>query len=117
MSPRLKYQRLTENESSTSRSSVRSESTRRQSIRPTRKTTQNPSQTGRLLIRAPPKAPGTPRAIFHATCGPVHASVTLASWSSTLPVAISPALPDHTPTVQLPVFGSNVAAVIRPRCG
>ena len=78
MSPRLKYQRLTENESSTIRSSVRSETSRRQSSSPIRKTAQNPSHTGRLLIRFPPNAPGTPRAIFHATCGPVHASVTVA---------------------------------------
>ena len=117
MSPRLKNQRLTENESSASRSSVRSDSTRRQSISPTKKIRQNASHTGRLLIRAPPNAPGTPRAIFQATCGPVHASVTVAVWSSTLPTATSPAFPDHTPTVHAPVFGSKVAAVIRPCSG
>ena len=38
-----------------------------------------------------------------ATWGPVHASVTAPVASSTLPVAISPAAPDQTLTVQVPV--------------
>ena len=50
----------------------------------------------------PPNAPGPPRAIFHATCGPVHASSTAPVASSTVPVAISPALPEKTLTVQVP---------------
>jgi hypothetical protein len=54
------------------------------------------------LIFSPPNAPRPPRAIFHATCGPVHASVTAPLASSSLPVAISPASPDHTFTVQTP---------------
>jgi len=61
------------------------------------------------LIFSPPNAPVYPRAIFHATCGPVHASVTTPVWSSTRPVATSPALPDQTFTVQVPCL--NVASV------
>ena len=34
------------------------------------------ARRGRLLICVPPNAPSSPRAIFHATCGPVQASVT-----------------------------------------
>ena len=48
------------------------------------------------LIFFPPNAPDCPRAIAHATCGPVHASVTAPVRSSTRPVAISPAGPDQT---------------------
>ena len=76
MSPRLKNQSETENESRTSRSRFRTLSGRRRSASPSRKTTQKPSQIGTLLICLPPKAPSPPRAIFHATCGPVQASVT-----------------------------------------
>jgi hypothetical protein len=43
-----------------------------------------------------------PRAIDHATCGPVQAWSTLPVASSTVPVAISPALPDHTSTLHEP---------------
>ena len=75
---------------------------RRRSARPKKKSAQKPSQIPALLISLPPKAPGYPRAIFHATCGPVQASVTAPLWSSTWPVAISPALPHQTLTVQLP---------------
>jgi hypothetical protein len=64
----------------------------------------------KLLIFRPPKAPGEPRAIFHATCGPVHASTTVPVASSTLPVAISPAAPDQTLTVHVPFW--NVASVV-----
>src|SRR3954467_13034574 len=102
MSPRLKYQSDTENESRTSRSTFRSESGLRQSARPSRNTAQNASQIGELLILRPPKAPGIPRAIPHATCGPVHASRTEPVTSSTFPVATSPAFPDQTLTVQVP---------------
>ena len=61
------------------------------------------------MIFRPPNAPGDPRAIFHATCGPVHASVTTPWTSSTLPVAISPALPEKTFTVHVPF--AKVASV------
>ena len=54
------------------------------------------------LIFAPPNAPLSPRAIPHATCGPVNASVTSPLASSTVPFAISPAAPDQTFTVQSP---------------
>jgi hypothetical protein len=43
-----------------------------------------------------------PRAIVHATCGPVHASVTAFVTSSTLPFAISPAFLSKTLTFQHP---------------
>ena len=59
----------------------------------------------------PPNAPGRPRAIFHATCGPVHASTTWPSSSATVPVAISPASPDQTFTVHVRFSRSNVASV------
>jgi hypothetical protein len=43
-----------------------------------------------------------PRAIVHATCGPVQASVTALVTSSTLPFAISPAFASKTLTFQQP---------------
>ena len=46
----------------------------------------------------------------HATCGPVHASVTAPLASSTRPVATSPARPLKTLTVQMPCL--NVASVV-----
>src|SRR5262249_39028678 len=100
----------TENDSSISRSSVRSENGRRQSTRPSRNSPQKPSQIGMLLIRSPPNAPFTPRAIVHATWGPTHDSVTNPNGSSTFPVAISPAFPDQTETVHEPSV--NVASVV-----
>src|SRR5206468_495154 len=54
----------------------------------TRKVRHTPSQLGRLLVWLPPNAPLVPRAIFHATCGPVQASVTVPVRSSTRPDAI-----------------------------
>ena len=76
MWPWLKYQRETVNDSSATRSRLRRLSGRRRSARPSRKTAQKPSHTGHELIFLPPKAPPLPpRAIFQATCGPVHASV------------------------------------------
>jgi len=83
------------------------------------------------LIFLPPKAPAYPRAIFHATCGPVHASVMRAVPSSTFPVAIRPASTfafffhqtltfQHPPCVPAEHFddsASYVASVIRPFCG
>ena len=100
-----------------SRSRLRSENGRRQSPRPTRKTRQNAPQIHGLLIAVPPKAPGDPRAIPHATCGPVHASVTARVESSTVPCAISPAAPHQILTVQSPVFESYVTSWLRPECG
>src|SRR5436190_8519377 len=109
MSPRLKNHKETENERSINRSRLRNDRIRLQSTSPSRKTPQNASQTERLLIFVPPNAPGDPRAIVHATCGPVHASRTVPVASSTLPVAISPAAPDQTLTVHAP--SENVASV------
>ena len=77
MSPLLKYQSENVKLSSTSRSRLRRLSRRRGSASPSSKTTQNPSQIGLLLIFFPPNAPGPPRAIPHATCGPVNASLTV----------------------------------------
>ena len=71
MSPRLKYQSETENDSIITRSRFRSEKSLRQSASPIRNAAQKPSQTGYELIFVPPNAPGPPRAIPHATCGPV----------------------------------------------
>jgi hypothetical protein len=48
-----------------------------------------------------------PRAIVHATCGPVHASVTAFVTSSTLPFAISPALVSKTLTLQQPPLAAK----------
>ena len=59
----------------------------------------------------PPNAPSYPRAIFHATCGPVHASVTRPEASATLPVAISPASRHQTWTVHVPRFLSKLASL------
>ena len=53
-------------------------------------------------MRVPPKAPSLPRAIPHATCGPVHASITRSVTSSTFPLAISPALLSKTLMLQQP---------------
>ncbi len=55
--PSLKYQSETENESSASRSRLRSESGLRRSASPTRKIAQKTSQTGNELISLPPNAP------------------------------------------------------------
>src|SRR6266568_27860 len=100
MSPLLKYQSEAEKATRTKRSRFRSESGRRRFPSPIRKTAQKPSQTQVLLRSFPPKAPDPPRAIVHATCGPVHASVTFPVRLSTRPVAISPAAPHQTFTVQ-----------------
>ena len=83
---------------------------RRTSIRPSRNTAESPSHTGHEVRSFPPNAPGLPRAIFQATCGPVHASVT-APRSVTLPVAISPARPEYTCTDHNRVLRSKVASV------
>ena len=104
MSPLLKYQRETEKKSSAIRSRFRQVKGRRRLPSPIRKTAQNPSQTQVLLITVPPKAPEYPRAIFHATCAPVHASRTKPFASSTRPEAISPALPHQTFTSQASDF-------------
>src|SRR2546426_4804075 len=91
MSPRLKNQSEAVNESIATRSRLRTLRGRRQSARPIRNAAQKTSQTQGSLIFLPPNAPSYPRAIFHATCGPVHASVTRVVLSSTFPVAITPA--------------------------
>src|SRR3954469_9780744 len=100
----LKDQREGLNETSTSRSRFPTDSGRRKSASPIRNARQNASQTPTLLISLPPKAPSQPRAIFQATWGPVHASVTtpVASW--TRPVATSPTLSIEVQTliVQFP---------------
>ena len=88
----------------------RTDQSRRQSTRPIRKAAQNPSQSGTLLIFIPPNWPGYPRAIRQATCGPVHASTIAPVPPSTVPVAISPARPDHTCTVHCPC--ASVASVV-----
>ena len=73
-------------------------------------------------MRVPPNAPLPPRAIVQATWGPVHASVTAPRTSSTMPLAISPALVSDTLTSQHPPWeprphfdesGSYVAEVVR----
>src|SRR5947207_8776461 len=113
MWPLLKYQSETVNERSASRSRFRTPSGRRKSARPSRKATQNASQTPTLLISLPPNAPLPPRAIFQATCGPVHASVTVFVASSTRPVATSPAGPDQILIVQLRYFELKVVSYCR----
>ena len=74
----------------------------------------NGSHTHHAFSVLPPNAPGRPRAIFHATWGPVQASETRPSASETLPVAISPAAPDQTCTVQRRVARSKSASVRGP---
>ena len=105
MSPLLKYHSENVKLSSTSRSRLRRLTRRRRSASPSRKAAQNASQIGLLLIFVPPNAPGPPRAIPHATCGPVNASMTVPDWSSTFPCATSPAAPEVTLTVQFRSFG------------
>src|SRR4051812_6720732 len=102
MWPWLKNHSETDSETSADRSTVRSPSGRRQSTSPSRNRTQNESHSQGLLIFSPPNAPFTPRAMPHATCGPVNAAVTSPLASSTVPFATSPASPDHTCTVQSP---------------
>ena len=116
-SPWLKNQSDAVGESSITRSRFRTESGRRKSASPSRNTTQKIPQTQGLLIFTPPKAPLPPRAIFHATCGPVHASVTTPLASSTVPSAISPAFPHQILTAQLDVFLSYVSSSTRPSTG
>ena len=113
MSPRLKNQSEIENDSSARRSRLRSESGRRRSASPSKKTAQSPSQTSGLLMSFPPNAPGPPRAIFHATCGPVHASETRPVRSSTRPSAICPASPHQTRTCHALRSSSYSACTVR----
>src|SRR5829696_8970939 len=92
ISARLKNQSEIEKERSARRSRFRTESGLRQFAGPSRKTAQNESQIhGSLILR--PNAPSYPRAIFHATCGPVQASVTRTEESSTRARTIWPASP------------------------
>ncbi len=68
----MKYQSETVNEASASRSRLRSDRIRRQSNRPTTNSSSSgPKIHGSLIFR--PNAPFEPRAIDHATCGPVQA--------------------------------------------
>src|SRR6476659_824713 len=70
--PSLKYQRETVKEASASRSRLRSEKIRRQSNSPTtNRSSSGPKIQGSLIFF--PNAPFEPRAIDHATCGPVQA--------------------------------------------
>jgi hypothetical protein len=125
----LKNHKEAEKERSISRSRVSHEIGRRKSSSPSRNSAQKPSQIVGALIRLPPNAPSYPRAIFHATCGPVHASVTRPLRSSTRPSAICPASlssltfhqtftsqhPPCVPAVHFAGSDSYVASVIRPR--
>jgi hypothetical protein len=97
-----------------SRSRLRSESGRLRSASPRRKTAQKAPQIHGSLIAEPPNAPGEPRAIPHATCGPVHASTTAPLESSTVPCAISPAAPHQIFTVHWPVFAEYVSSSTSP---
>ena len=63
------------------------------------------------LIVLPPNAPAPPRAIVHATCGPVQASFTRPVSSSTLPSTIWPASPDHAFTIHSSVAARYSASV------
>ncbi len=117
MSPWLKNQSDAVGDSSITRSRLRSESSRRKSARPTKNTRQNTPHTQGVLIFAPPKAPLTPRAIPHATCGPVYAEVTAPLASSTAAWTISPAFPHQIFTVQLCVFVSYDSSSLRPLTG
>ena len=120
-SPWLKNHSDAVGESRKSRSRLRSEKSRRKSTSPTKKTRQKAPQTQGLLIVVPPKAPGEPRAIPQATCGPVHASVTSPVASTTVPWAISPAemfLPLHqTLMFHWPDFALYVASSLNPERG
>ena len=100
-----------ENESSASRSRLRSESGRRRSARPTKKSAQKVSQSQTPLIVFPPNAPAPPRAIDQATCGPVQASFTSPVRSSTFPSTIWPALPDQAFTTHSSAAGWYSASV------
>ena len=91
---------------------MRSESGRRRLARPTKKAAQNASQSHIPLIVLPPKAPAPPRAIVHATCGPVHASRTAPVLSSTFPSTICPASPDQAFTIHSSVAGRYSASVV-----
>ena len=84
---------------------------RRTSTSPRKKTALSGIHTHQAFSTLPPKDPTRPRAMLHATCGPVRACETRPSPSSTVPWAISPARPDHTLTVQRRVALSKVASV------
>ena len=90
---------------------MRSESGRRRSARPTKKSAQKVSQSQTPLIVLPPNAPAPPRAIDQATCGPVQASFTSPVRSSTFPSTIWPALPDQAFTTHSSAAGRYSASV------
>jgi len=60
-------------------------------------------RSGRVL-----EAWSGPRAIGHATCGPLHASRTRPLRSSTVPSATSPAAPENTLTTQTQIGRAHV---------
>ena len=93
---------------------MRTESGRRRSASPSRKTRQKASHTYGFWSVFPPKEPSPPRAIFHATCGPVHASFTTPVRSSTTACTTCPARPDHAFTTHSRRSGRNVADVVGP---
>ncbi len=90
---------------------MRSESGRRRFASPIKNSAQKPSQTHSSLIVLPPKAPAPPRAIDHATCGPVHSSSTTPVSSFTFPSTIWPAFPDHALTIHWSVARLYSASV------
>ena len=90
--PWLKNQSETENESIISRSRFRTESGRRQSTRPSRKTAQKPEPDRvRVDLRAAERA-GAAAGHSPGDLRPVQAGSRRPSASSTVPVAISPGL-------------------------
>ena len=77
-----------------------SDNGRRKSPNPTKNARQNAPQIHGLLIFFPPNAPGLPRNIPHATCGPVHTSTTAPLPSSTVPSTTSPSPGMMSPGMQ-----------------
>ena len=97
----------TEKDSRTSRSRCSSRSGRRGSKNGTKKASISGIQThGAFTLR--PKAPSSPRAICHATWGPVHTSIARPSRSSTITCAIS-SPPAYQLTCQRPGPFANVS--------
>ena len=88
ISPWLKNRSEIANDDSTSRSSVRSETGRRQSIRPAMNSRLIGSRSHHRLTSRP-YVSGSPRACIQPTCGPVRTSVTSIRLSSTLTSATS----------------------------
>ena len=115
ISPRLKNRCETEKASRTSRSRCSRRSGRRGSKNAAKNATISGIQThGELTLR--PNAPSSPRAICHATCGPVQTSTARPSRSSTIAWAIS-SPPAYQLTCQRPGPLANARRVTpsRPR--